>query len=165
MLWVAVIQVVCAVGFLTDLVIEFPDPRAWPYLSASGVVHLVTELGIMALLVVGVVLARQAIRQAAQERDRARAELRSLRGDFDRILQAHFSLWNLTPAQRDIALLTLRGLPIERIAQLRGSAPGTVKAHLNAIYRAGGFHTRSELVGFFMDELLDHGASEARPAP
>lgn len=165
MTWVGVIQLVCVLAFVIDIASEFPDPATWGYLPFRSALHLGVELGVVVLLMIGVALVRQAIRRVAGERDRAQSDLRSLRGDFDAILQAQFTDWNLTDTQRDIALLTLRGLTIERIAEARNCAQGTVKAHLNAIYRAGGFRTRGELVGFFMDELLEHGADEMRRVP
>lgn len=162
---VAWLQMISLMAFTIDLSSEFPDPRGWVYLSLGGALHLAMETGIMVLLMLGFVLARQAMRRTARERDRAQTDLRSLRGDFDAILRHHFARWKLTPTQTDVALLVLRGLTIEQISQARVCAAGTVKAHLNAIYRAGGFATRGELVGFFMDELLDHGANGTAPAP
>lgn len=161
MVALSVIQLACAAAFGVDLLLEFPDPRLWASLEGPDLVHLLSETVLLVMLVIGFSLARFALRQIGRERDKAQTDLRSLRGDFDKILHQYFDLWNLTPAQRDVALLTLRGETIAEIARARGCADGTVKAHLSAIFRAAGVGTRAGLVGFFMEEFLDHGATQA----
>ncbi|PKQ13112.1 MAG: hypothetical protein CVT70_05150 [Alphaproteobacteria bacterium HGW-Alphaproteobacteria-1] len=157
--WLAVLQLVCAAAFLFDLVQEFPDPRYWGNLSLDGIAHLTVELAIMGLLLLGFVMARQSLLELSAQRDALEQNLRSLRDDFDDIIGARFADWGLTAAQRDVALLCLRGLRIKDIAAMRNTAEGTVKAHMSAVFRAAGVRTRGEFVGFFMEEFLDHGAA------
>lgn len=161
-LHLSVLQLVCAAVFGLDLLLEFPDPRQGFSLSFAGTIHLLTEAAILVLLVLGFALSRRALAQLQTERDRSVRNLHSLRGEFDDILHARFDAWGLTAAQRDVALLTLRGLRSSDIAAARGSAEGTVKAHLSAVFRASSVRTRGELVGLFMEEFLDHGASRRR---
>ena len=116
----------------------------------------------MALLILGFAVARSAMRGLNRQHDLLDRKLRALRGDFDRILNDRFDRWGLTKAQRDVALLTLRGLRLSEIAQHRGSAEGTIKAHLGAVFRAADVRTRAELVGLFMEDFLDFAAI---PAP
>lgn len=157
----ALIQLFCGLGFAIDLAVEFPDPRGWADLSARDLTHLVSELAMMVLLLAGFAIARRLTRLLAAQRDMLKGNLASLRGDFDRILHRRFDDWRLSPAQRDVALLCLRGLRIAEIAAARGSAEGTVKAHLGAVFRAAGVRGRSELMALFMEEFLDHGAAAA----
>lgn len=77
---VAWLQMISLMAFTIDLSSEFPDPRGWIHLSLGGALHLLMETGIMVLLMLGFVLARQAMRRTAGERDRAQTDLRSLRG-------------------------------------------------------------------------------------
>ncbi|MBE0414718.1 helix-turn-helix transcriptional regulator [Yoonia sp.] len=153
----AVIQLVCGLGFGVDLILEFPDPRVWAYLGPEALIHLLSELLIMLLLLIGFGIARQIQRYLELQSDSMARDLRSLRGDFDSILHRQFESWQLTAAQRDVALLCLRGLRISDIAAIRGSAEGTVKAHFSAIFRAANVRTRSEFVALFMEEFIEHG--------
>ena len=157
--WLNIIQLACGVGFVVDFYLEVPALWGWRYLSLDGVLHLGSEIAIMALLVLGFAVARSAMRALNRQRDLLDRKLRALRGDFDRILSDRFDLWGLTPAQRDVALLTLRGLRLSEIAQHRGSAEGTIKAHLSAVFRAADVRTRAELVGLFMEDFLDFAAA------
>lgn len=154
-----VIQVLCAFGFAADLWLEFPDPRVWLSMTRHDLAHLGSEGLLLGLTLFGFALARYAMRVLNRDRSALDSKLTSLKGEFDTIIQERFERWRLTPAQRDVALLTLRGLRLSEIAQLRGSAEGTVKAHLSAVFRAADVRTRSELVGLFMEEFLDFGAA------
>lgn len=152
-----VIQALCLFGFAADLWLEFPDPSRWLSLTHDDLAHLGSEALLLSLTLIGFALARYAMRLLHRDRTSLDHQLTSLKGEFDRILQQRFEHWNLTPAQKDVALMTLRGLRLSEIAHLRGSAEGTIKAHLSAVFRAADVRTRSELVGLFMEEFLDFG--------
>lgn len=76
-------------------------------------------------------------------------------GAFHDIMQDHFSTWGLTPAEEDVAMFTIKGFSIAEIAEMRGSAQGTVKSQLNAIYRKAGVNGRGGLLGLLIDGLLE----------
>jgi DNA-binding CsgD family transcriptional regulator len=71
------------------------------------------------------------------------------------VIESHFSEWKLTASEHDVATLMVKGLSIAEIAQIRGSADGTVKAHLNNIYRKSNTRNRAELLSSIMDSMLD----------
>ena len=90
------------------------------------------------------------------------ARLRSLErqvatasGAFGEVVDAEFARWELTEAEREVAMLTLKGLPLAEIARMRGVREGTVKAQCAAIYRKAGVSGRHELVSLFVEELID----------
>lgn len=62
--------------------------------------------------------------------------------------------WQLTAAEKDIALLLLKGLGLKEIASLRGVAEKTVRAQATSIYNKSGLAGRSELAAFFLEDLL-----------
>ncbi|MBC7740336.1 MAG: helix-turn-helix transcriptional regulator [Candidatus Saccharibacteria bacterium] len=65
-----------------------------------------------------------------------------------------FRGWHLTPTEQDVASFTIKGCSIAEIARLRGSAEGTIKTHLNAIYRKSGVTGRAQLVSVLVEDLL-----------
>jgi DNA-binding NarL/FixJ family response regulator len=71
------------------------------------------------------------------------------------VIEAEFEAWKLSPAEADVASFLVKGFGIAEIATLRGSAEGTVKAHLNAIYRKSGAHSRGDVLSLLIDRLLD----------
>jgi DNA-binding NarL/FixJ family response regulator len=54
-----------------------------------------------------------------------------------------------------VATLMVKGLSIAEIAKIRGSAEGTIKAHLNNIYRKSNTRNRAEVLSSIMDAMLD----------
>ena len=68
-------------------------------------------------------------------------------------------------------MLMLKGLSIPEIAQIRGSAEGTVKSHLNGIYRKAGVTGRGAFLSLFIEDLMStplappQGEAAPRTAP
>ena len=74
---------------------------------------------------------------------------------FHDVIEERFTAWSLTAAERDVAHFTVKGLSITDIAGLRGSAEGTVKSQLNAIYRKAGVGNRGEFLSLLIEDLVD----------
>jgi len=69
-------------------------------------------------------------------------------------IDAQFSRWALTPAEREVALLMLKGLSHKEIASVRGVAEATVRQQAQGIYRKAGLSSRNDLAAFFLEDLL-----------
>ena len=145
---VIVAQLVCAAIFLMDVVTDLADRAVlgW-HLAPEALASLALFVGI-GLEVVFLVQLLQ--RKASLERsvDMASSALQD-------VIESHFTDWKLTASERDVAALMVKGLSIAEIAEVRGSAEGTVKAHLNAIYRKASARNRAEVLSHIMDTLID----------
>jgi DNA-binding CsgD family transcriptional regulator len=84
--------------------------------------------------------------QARRWADGAQDTLRSLRSAID----GQFDQWELTPAERSVAFLLVRGLRLKEIATQRNTSERTVRQQALAIYRKAGVEGRTELAGFFL---------------
>src|SRR3954469_7134850 len=69
-------------------------------------------------------------------------------------IDGQFDKWGLSPAERDIALLQLKGLRHKEIAELRNTSERTVRQQALAIYRKAGLSGRTDLAAFFLEDLL-----------
>jgi DNA-binding NarL/FixJ family response regulator len=76
-------------------------------------------------------------------------------------IDAQLERWGLSPAEKAIALLLLKGLSHKEIAALRDVGETTVRQQARAIYRKAGLSGRSDLAAFFLEDLLS--PSEPRP--
>jgi DNA-binding CsgD family transcriptional regulator len=83
-------------------------------------------------------------------RERSERLLRGLGEAIDGQLRA----WDLTPAERETALLLLKGFGHKEIASLQGKSERTVRQHAIAVYRKSGLGGRAELSAFFLEDLL-----------
>ena len=137
-------------------------------------VHVFMEVGFVLLLLVAIgnlwsgwmrdrrwlSAARQRARVNGAERDhwKSRAEglLAGLRGEIDR----QFDIWSLTPSEREVALLLLRGLGHKEIAGELDRSERTVRQHAVCVYRKSGLSGRSGLAAFFLDDLLQTASGE-----
>jgi DNA-binding NarL/FixJ family response regulator len=81
-------------------------------------------------------------------------ELQAASGAFQQVMEQNFDDWGLTPAERDVALLSIKGVPIAEIARLRDTREGTIKAQSTAIYRKVGVSNRAELIAVMVEELI-----------
>lgn len=130
--------------------------------------HLVIE-GLIMILAVGGLAALWRGLQAAEARaarldvDLVAAKLEAsrfkeeaseaLRG-LGEAIDSQFARWGLTPAEREVGLLLLKGLSHREVAQLRATTEPTVRQQALVVYRKSGLRNRSDLSAFFLEDLL-----------
>lgn len=144
------VQGFCVAFFLGDLIIDFfEEPRA-ELLSPHFAMEVLANLGLLAgVIFEGAYLVRLLRRQAHADRALSVAS-----GALHEVMEGYFEDWRLTPAEADVASFTIKGCSIAEIAQMRGSAEGTVKTHLNSIYRKAGVSGRGDLINLLIEEIL-----------
>jgi DNA-binding CsgD family transcriptional regulator len=160
-------HILVPVGLFGGIALVIAADLISDYHSGHGPLHLWLEALAGGLAVVGVGLfARHAWkvhtsaddferdlrameREAQHWRDEARHALEGLGAAIDREL----AKWGLTDAERDVALLLLKGLSHKEIAAERGTSEGTVRQQALSIYRKGGLTGRSSLAAFFLEGL------------
>ena len=80
-------------------------------------------------------------------------------------IDRQFDKWELTPAERDVALLQLKGLRHKEIADLRNTSERTVRQQALAIYKKAGLSGRTDLAAFFLEDLLLPGVRHSPDTP
>jgi DNA-binding CsgD family transcriptional regulator len=85
---------------------------------------------------------------------RWRSEARTLLNGLGEAIDAQFSRWNLTEAEREVALLLLKGLSLKEIAAVRATTERTVRAQARSLYSKAGLTGRAALSAFFLEDLL-----------
>ncbi|WP_298851846.1 helix-turn-helix transcriptional regulator [uncultured Ruegeria sp.] len=161
LLWLLlVVQALCAAFFMTDAALD------WTGGSDAGFRYLHSfELFLALALVAGLSATIALIRsQTRRVRDMQR-QLRVAQGAFAQIIENQFSEWQLTDAERDVAMLSIKGLSIAEIAEIRQTKEGTIKAQSAAVYRKAGVSSRLQLLSFFVDELLCEPLVKDVPPP
>lgn len=102
-------------------------------------------------------------RQAERDHWRARAQT-ALRG-LGEAMDAQFAAWELTPAEKETAMLLLKGFSHKEVATLTSRAERTVRQHAVSVYRKSGLAGRAELAAFFFEDMLLPADSAASPPP
>jgi DNA-binding NarL/FixJ family response regulator len=89
-------------------------------------------------------------RDAARFREESREALRGLGDAIDR----QFERWTLTPAEREVGWLLLKGLSHREIADARSTSETTIRQQALALYRKARLRNRAELSAFFLEDLF-----------
>jgi DNA-binding CsgD family transcriptional regulator len=156
---ILVVQSLCAFYLLSDIVVSLLGlrPLNWQLLE-------LIQISAGAGLVIGIVLGANLLRQTMARNTVVERQLRAASGAFMDLLEERFTDWGLTPAERDVALFSIKGMSTQDIATLRATSEGTVKAQTNAIYRKAGVSGRPQLLSLFIEELMN-GPVNGMPAP
>ena len=97
---------------------------------------------------------RRSLDAREEERDiwRQRAQ-RALEG-LGEAMDHQFEAWGLTPAEREVALLLLKGHSHKAIARHTDRSAQTVRQHAASVYRKSELSGRAELSAFFLEDLM-----------
>lgn len=69
-------------------------------------------------------------------------------------VDAQFRDWELSPSEREVGVLLIKGLSIKEIAALRETHEKTVRQQASAIYRKAGVSGRHAFSAWFIEDLL-----------
>lgn len=97
---------------------------------------------------------RLMLSQHVAERDAWRASAETALAGLGRAMDERFEAWDLTPAEREVALLMLKGHSHKRIAYLTGRSERTVRQHAVSVYQKSRLNGRAELAAFFLEDLM-----------
>ncbi|RVU41077.1 response regulator transcription factor [Lujinxingia sediminis] len=81
-------------------------------------------------------------------------EARDLMRGLSLAIDQQFDRWELTEAEKEVAILLLKGLSHKEIAALRQTSDATTRQQARAVYKKGQLSGRNELAAFFLEDLL-----------
>jgi len=99
------------------------------------------------------VVLRHSLAERAAERDAWQRSAERALASFGRALREQFDVWQLTPAEREVALQLLKGKSHKEIAAAAGRSERTVRQHAVALYDKAGLDGRAALAAFFLDSV------------
>lgn len=141
----------------------------------TSVFHAFVEGSAIIAAAVGVVLGARRLRTVLHEAQDLREQARTLSNILDTTrreaerwrreaavflsglgvaIEQQFERWGLSTAEKEIALLLLKGLEHKEIAELRNVSETTVRQQARSVYRKGGLSGRHDLAAFFLEDLL-----------
>ncbi len=96
----------------------------------------------------------KALEDQREEYQRWRRQAQTLLNGLGHEIDLQMVRWKLTRAQREVALLLIKGYSHKHIAQVLGKDERTVRQHGGAVYKKSGLAGRAELAAFFLKDLL-----------
>ena len=171
MLVLALVFLAVVVAGVADLTLD--DPGTWSTLHGAVELTLIAlSLGLSIYLWRGwyrtsVALGRTREQLEAQQaaRDAWRESARGLLEGLGEAMDRQFRAWELTPAEREVAILLIKGRSHKQIAFLTGRSERTARQHAGAVYRKSGLSGRAELAAFFLEDLMLPEPAARRPEP
>lgn len=151
--WLLGLQIFCVVLLFADAAAEISGQEY--FLDLIG--HEYLEFAVVVALALGIGLTVREIRKVLLRHKSMEKTLKAASGAFYQLIEDRFDAWSLTPSERDVALLAIKGLSIAEIARARHTKEGTIKAQCNATYRKAGVTGRTQLLSLFIDELMGDG--------
>lgn len=145
---VILVQAFCALIFIGDVI---RDIRLGDSLKD---IHFYFEVLAATALLVGVVVLMLELRRLLERMKDMDTGLRMARGQMAEVTSEFFEAWRLTGAERDVAMLILKGFDNDEIAKLRQTAVGTVRAQTASIYTKSGAHGRAQFLSLFVEEMM-----------
>lgn len=130
--------------------------------------HVLVEGSAITAAAVSVALVAARVRSLKREAHDLRRQVDATRADAARwrrdasafieglgvAIDQQFERWGLSAAEKEIALLLLKGLEHKEIATIRNVGETTVRQQAHGIYRKGGLAGRHDLAAFFLEDLL-----------
>lgn len=144
----------------TDLVID--------YLEGSDAWHLFIEALVIVLSMTGLgyLITEAVTRRGELERltekledtelslSESREHVRNANRAYSEVIQKQLDDWQLTPSEKDVAVLLLKGLSFDEIANVRKTKEKTVRQQATAIYRKSNLNGRHEFAAWFFEDFL-----------
>lgn len=138
------------------------------YVEGVGAFHLTVESLVIAIALGGTSYLGWRWFELRKQTERLEHRLRATRADAERwqreaqealqglgeAIDRQFDRWELTPAEREVALLILKGFSHKEIAEIREVSDRTVRQQAHTVYEKADIAGRAELSAFFLEDLL-----------
>ena len=150
-------QAFCAAVFLGDIIGDLAGRGKEGPEGKHAYIEALATFALIAAIIVELRILLWLLRRKAH----LEQALSTAQSAVQEVINSELEAWQLTPAEKDVANFLIKGLSTGEIATMRGSAEGTIKAQLNAIYRKSGSSSRAELMSQLIDTLMGRRAQQA----
>ncbi len=138
------------------------------YLEGTEAWHLAIEVLVVLMSVGGIAYLLQAFIKRQRELEAVKVQLLETKDnlsqahkqistagkEYAQVIQKQFETWQLTPSEKEVASLLLKGLSFDEIANVRNTKEKTVRQQATAIYRKSGLSSRHEFAAWFFEDFL-----------
>jgi len=120
-------------------------------LSIWGIVMLIDSIKKRSLEIDSL---NQQVDQANSDLELTHHKLKKIGREYSKHIHKQFEIWGLTPSEKEVALILLKGLSFKEIAELRNTKEKTVRQQASTIYRKSKVSGRHEFSAWFFEDML-----------
>ena len=81
-------------------------------------------------------------------------EMKNARHEYSAVIYSQFEQWQLTPSEKEVAMLLLKGLSFKEISGVRNTKEKTVRQQACVIYNKANVEGRHELAAWFLEDFM-----------
>jgi DNA-binding CsgD family transcriptional regulator len=120
----------------------------------EALLHIIIELFVFLAITVVLFGEIRRLKQVKVELSEEKSRTARLSGELLAVMRNQFVQWGLSRSESDIALLLIKGLSMQEIADLRQVKEKTVRQQATSVYAKSGYAGRHELVAHFIEDLM-----------
>jgi len=155
-------------AILTIIIIVSASDIILDLAGGGSLSHVLMETGILIMACAGFyIIAREHIqikrlnKELQIDLERSKKDLANWKNESRNLVRGlgdaidkQMTRWNLTPAEKEVGMLLLKGFSFKEVAQLRNTGERTSRQQSLEIYRKAGISGRAEFSAFFLEDLL-----------
>lgn len=161
-----VIFLLIAFANVSDVVADYHMQVATWHLAIEGIT-VVISITAFIVLWKRVLLRNQELKQVKvalsrhQQREKESTESHEMEKKCDKspdsytAVQSWFKQWKLSPSEQEVAVLLIKGLSFNEIAEVRSTKEKTVRQQASSVYAKSGLSGRNQLSAWLIDALLE----------
>jgi len=96
----------------------------------------------------------QKVEKTENDLELSHSKLKEIGREYSKYLHKQFNAWELTPSEKEVALVLLKGLSFKEIAEVRNTKEKTVRQQASTIYRKSNVSGRHEFSAWFFEDML-----------
>jgi len=159
-LMIAAIFTLAATFSAMDLTADYREGSSGSHLIFEAMLFLASISGIIYLLRLwwkarkGLAVATHHLSETRADFQEFKIKVKPYLEGLGKMIDTQLASWELSNAEKDIALLILKGLSFKEIADIRKTSERTVRQQARSIYARAKLSGRAEFSAFFLEDLL-----------
>ncbi len=141
------ILIVAALFFMQDLYVDL-------LVEGKGVSHVLLEGSIFLAVLLALGIEVKRVVNLSTTVSINQEEMVRLKRHLQDAITEEFNKWELTATEKEIALLLIKGLSMQEIAEIRNVKEKSVRQQATGIYSKANVSNRYELTSYFIEDLL-----------
>jgi len=157
-----VIFLLIAFANVSDVVADYHMQVATWHLAIEGITVVISIAAFIVLWrrnqelkQVKIALSRHQQREKENTADHELGKERNKSQDSYTAVQSWFKQWKLSPSEQEVAVLLIKGLSFNEIAEVRSTKEKTVRQQASSVYAKSGLSGRNQLSAWLIDALLE----------
>lgn len=144
------LQSICCAYFLLDTIWDIFLPTSVNGFADSDILEALVTIA----LFFGLAFTGSELRRFLTRQNQLEDQIKVASGAFSEVMEDRFKTWSLTAAEREVAILAIKGFSVAEIAGLRETKQGTIKAQCASVYKKANVAGRLQLLSVFIDDLM-----------